>query len=177
MTNRRFLCGILFLTVLLLFNNGCRKDPKSNEDIFSQLEGQDGIYTFKVPPALFIILARSEVPSGEMIDMIGEIENVKLLLFDPTKSKSKTAGNISDEIFASFREFGYELVIRVSHEGADFAAYILDNGDYVTDLMVVITDESSVKSIGLTGKLDSNSITNFAAVMDYSRIKELMDNY
>jgi len=175
MTSKSIPGGIILLVIFLLVYTGCRRDPKSNEDIFSQLEGQEGVYTFKVPAALFLMLARAEVPSGELVDRLGDIEIVKLLMFDPGKSKSKTAGDISNEIFTSFGDFGYEMVIRVTYDGSDFAAYILENDKYVTDLMVVITDRESVTSIGLTGKLDSDSITDFASVMDYGKLKEMID--
>lgn len=175
MKNKPGLKGYLLLLGILVFFQFCGRDSRGNEDIFAELEGEEGIYTFKVPASLFMMVVRSEAPSGEKVDDLGHIEIVKLLIFDAAKSKSKTAGNITDEIYGKFSDFGYELVISVSSGGTNFAAYILDRGDFVSDMMAIISDKESVTGIGLSGRLDAGSIADFASEMDYARLKEIVD--
>lgn len=167
---------VLVSTILLI--QACDNKTRKNEDIFAEMEGKEGVYIFKVPASLFLGMVESETLTDTSKNFsskdIGDIDMVKLMLFDSSKSESQSAADFSGDIFSMFSDFGYEPLVTLSSGGTSMAAYVLEDKGYVSDLMVVIRENESVIGIGLTGKLNAESILSFASEVDYTRVNDLL---
>jgi hypothetical protein len=172
--SRVFTAALTLLASIFLIATACNKS-EGNENLFYELEGRDGISIFKIPVLLFNGIASLELKEGDAIDDLGDIEIVKVLVFDQKSAKKMTLSEVSGIITAKLTGMGYEELLQVSASGIATTAFLLDNGQYISDLMVVITEGESIIGIGLSGRLDINTISKFASGFDYSIIKEYID--
>jgi len=163
--------GVLALILSVLLITACRTEK--NKEIFEDFEGEEGVYMIKLPPGLFLGMLNSE--SGQDETELGNIDYVKLLVFDETRAMDRDSDDIISEIREKFDRFGYEMAIQFSNSGNDISAYLLENEDYVTDLMIVINSDEGVLGLGLSGKLDGGALMNFASEIDYSDLRGIID--
>lgn len=161
---------IAFALLISVILPGCSGEKK-NQEIFDEFEGEEGIYMIKLPPGLF--LGMLSMGDGCDIDPsdIGDIDMVKVMIFDQNKAANRTSGELIDEIKGKFDKFGYEMIIQLNSSGSDISAYILENGEDVTDLMVLVNEGSTMIGMGLSGKLDARSIMKFASEVDYEQFR------
>lgn len=168
MTRNYKIIALILFTVLLA---ACKTEK--NREIFEDFEGEEGVYMLKLPPALFLGMIESE--SGLDEAAVGNIDFVKLLMFDESKATNRSSEDILKEIRDKFDKYGYEMAIQFSSSGNDISAYILDNEDYVSDLMIVINGDEGVVGLGLSGRLDGRALMNFASEVDYDDLSGLID--
>jgi len=167
--NRNILIAFALLIVSVVFS-GCSSDKK-NQEIFDEFEGEEGIYMIRLPPALFLgILSMEEQGDIDPSD-IGDIDMVKLMVFDQKKATNRTSDELIDEIKRKFDRYGYEMIIQFNNSDADISAYILENDENVTDLMVLVNEGSTMIGMELSGKLDARSIMKFASEVDYEQFR------
>jgi hypothetical protein len=168
MTRRQ---GTLTVLLILLILSACNSEK--NREIFEDFEGEEGIYMIKMPPALFLgmLNAGSETDNVEL----GNIDFIKLMVFDESKSTAKSSGDILKEIINKFDHYGYEMTIQFSSGGSDISAYLLDNGDFISDLMIVINGEDGLVGLGLSGNLDGKALMELASTVDYEELMGLVD--
>ncbi|GEM_PF-1069943 len=165
------LSGRLMLVLFAILLLAC--NTESNREIFEDFEGQEGIYMIKLPPSLFLGMVGSETELNK--DQLGNVDFVKLLVFDEAKAASRTSIDIVKEIRQKFDRFGYEMAIQFSSSGNDVSAYILENEDYVSDIMVLINSADGVLGLGISGKLDGKALMNFASEIDYDDLSDIID--
>lgn len=147
-----------------------------NKEIFEDLEGEEGVYMIKLPPALFLKMIDngSDIETGSL----GNIDYVKLLMFDQQNSKSLTSKQLTGDIKDKFDKYGYELVIEFYNGGTGISAYMLQKEEFVSDLMLLISEENNLVGLGLSGRLDSKSLAAFASDIDYDDLIGLSgDNF
>lgn len=171
--NRDFLIALALLIVSVVLS-GCNSDKK-NQEIFSEFEGEEGIYMIKLPPALFLGMLSLEEQGDMDPSDIGDIDMVKIMIFDQNKATNRTSDELIDEIKRKFDRFGYEMIIQFKNSDADISAFILENDENVTDLMVLVNEGSTMIGMGLSGELDAGSIMNFASEVDYEQFRGLID--
>jgi len=125
----------------------------------------------KLPSGLFLGLIEGETEVAT--DDIGNVDYVKLLMFDQENSKKLTAELLAKKIREKFNKYGYELALDFASGGTSASAYILENKEYVSDLMVLVSEKSNIICLGLSGKLDSKSLMKFASEIDYDDLSSL----
>ena len=163
----RILVLVYFFSVFFLVSCSSAK----NQEIFESFEGEEGVYMIKLPPGLFLnmIDKGTEVETKEL----GNIDYVKLLMFDEQNSKSLSSREIVGDIKEKFNKYGYDMAIEFYSSGTGISAYILEKEEYVSDLMLLISQENSLVGLGLSGRLDTKSIVKFASEVDFDDLQEL----
>ncbi|HUS86524.1 MAG TPA: DUF4252 domain-containing protein [Bacteroidales bacterium] len=167
------LAGLLVISALSV--QSCNREER-NREIFEDYEGNEGIYMIKLPPSLFLGMINSGTGKDVDSNEIGNVDFVKVMVFDQSEAGGKTTGELFGEISNKFSSFGYEMIIRINSGGSDISAYILEKDPFVSDLMLIIREDKSLTGIGLSGRLDSKAILNFASEIDFDDLKGLMDN-
>lgn len=150
---------------------GCTSEK--NREIFEDFEGDQGVYMIKLPPSLFIGMLDSEAVLND--EQLGNIEYVKLLVFDEAQAEGKLSSDIVSEIKGKFDKFGYDLAIQFSNSGNDISAYVLENEDYVSDLMLLVKSQEGVLGLGISGRLDGKALMNIASEIDYNDLSGIID--
>jgi len=161
------------LAILLLTVSSC-SDRKRNEDIFSDFEGEKGVYMVKLPPALFLKLLDIERNNTRDEDL-GDINMVKLLIYsrenDTEDDRKKMYGRIRDKL----TDYEYENIFGFNSSTSYISAYILENEDYVTDLMIVFKEDNSLACLGLSGRINGEEVLKFASEMEYNKLRDFID--
>ncbi len=155
--------SILVILAAGLLLQSCNE--QRNREIFDEFEGEAGVSMIKLPPGLFLGMIEGETEVSS--DDLGNVDYVKLMMFNEENSKKLTSKELSGRIREKFDKYGYELAIDFASGGTSISAYILENEDYVSDLMVLVSEKSNVITLGLSGKLDSESLMKFASEIDY----------
>lgn len=159
----------VLLAIMLLACNSER-----NREIFEDYEGEDGVYMVKLPPALLLGMMDSESDFNR--EDLGNVDFVKLLVFDEAKAASRTSAEMLNEIRQKFDKYGYEVAIQFSSSGNDISAYVLENEDYVSDLMVLVNSGDGVFGLGISGRLDGKALMNFASEVDFDDLSGIIDS-
>lgn len=166
MNKKLFVVSILLVGILF---QACQNEK--NKEIFDEFEGQEGFSMIKLPPRLFLGLVEGE--TGTSTDNLGSVDLVKLMIFDESASDKRSSRELAEELSAKFDKYGYELAIDFASGGTAISAYVLENEEYVSDLMIIINEKESLIGLGLSGKLDSQSLMKFASEIDYDDLKDL----
>jgi hypothetical protein len=161
----------LLAAIIALMLAGCNSEK--NREIFEDFEGDQGVYMVKLPPSLFIGMLDSEADIKN--EELGNIDFVKLLVFDEAKAAGRLSVDIVSEIREKFDKFGYDLAVQFSSSGNDISAYVLENDDYISDLMLLVTNQEGVLGLGISGRLDGKALMNFASEVDYEDLSEIID--
>jgi len=166
MIKRLFLLTILIAAV---FFQSC--NTEKNREIFDEFEGEEGISMIKLPPGLFLGLIEGETdaPTKDF----GNVDFVKLMMFDESKTTKQSSRELASEMRDKFDKYGYELAVDYSSGGTSISAYMLEDKDIVSDLMILVSEKTNVIGLGISGKLDSESLLKFASEVDYSDLKGL----
>ncbi|MEZ5001330.1 MAG: DUF4252 domain-containing protein [Bacteroidales bacterium] len=168
--------GTLFTMLLVavtLLGQSCRE--RKNEDIFAGLEGEPGVYMLKIPPVLLTGMLKSDSTATATADTIGNIELVKVLLFNSSESKKYSVSEMNGNLLKRFNEIGYEAVFQASSGGTNISAYLYEKKGEVTDLMLLVAEGESIFGLGISGNLNPESIVNFAGEIEYDRIGDLVN--
>jgi len=161
---------LLVFTVLLSSCNGKR----TNDDVFSEFEGEKGVYMVKLPPRLFMTLIGMEEDRIND-DNIGDIDLVKMLVYSRENNTDEDTGRMMQRISARMNDFEYENIIGFTSSDVYVSAYILDNDQYVSDLMILFKEDQSLVCMGLSGKLDGRKIFKFASNLEYDKLRDFID--
>lgn len=161
----------LLAALMAVMLAGCNSEK--NREIFEDFEGDQGVYMVKLPPSLFIGMVDSEAELKD--EQFGNVDFVKLLVFDEAKAAGRLTGDIVSEIREKFDKFGYEIAMQFSSSGNDISAYVLENDDYISDLMLLVTKHEGVLGLGISGRLDGEALMNFASEIDYNDLSGIID--
>lgn len=164
-------CSILTLLIISLLS--C-SDKRKNDDIFDEFEGEKGVYMVKLPPALFLGLIGMNSDNINKEEM-GDIDLVKFLVYSQENNTADETDHMLQQITAKILDFEYENIIAFNSSDAFVSAYILENEDYVSDLMLLLRENNSLICLGLSGKLDGEAITNFASGIEYNKLRDFID--
>jgi len=156
---------IVFLLVFVVSCSGNRK----NEDIFTEFEGEKGVYMVKLPPALFLSLTGAGDANYDAEEM-GDINFIKLLVYSQENNTREDVDNMFGRVNLKMSEFAYENILGFNSGAAYISAHILENEDYVSDLMLVMREGESLVCLGVSGELDGKKLFEFASRMDYDKL-------
>ncbi len=165
--------NLLILTGILVFLLSSCADKRKNDDIFSEFEGEKGIYMVKLPPALFLALTGMEDENTSSEDL-GDISLVKLLVYSREDASSEETDNMLNRLKTAMNDFEYENILGFNSGKAFVSAYVLDNEEYVSDLMILMRDQESLICLGLSGKLDGQTIFDFATQIEYDKLQNFV---
>jgi len=161
--------AIVAFAILL---SSCQSEK--NREIFDDFEGEEGVYMLKLPPSLFMGIMDNEAGPGK--EELGKVNLVKLMFFDENKAGGeREPGDIHNEIIRKFDRYGYEMALQFSSSGTNISAYMLENEEYVSDIMVVLNGDEGLIGLGLSGRLDGRALMDFALNMDYQELGDLID--
>jgi hypothetical protein len=166
------------ITLIILFTSifffSCRREENSVDKIFSEYEGEDGVYMLKLPPSMFLLLLQkySNVPdvSFDGLDL------VKLMKYNKTESNGFNGTQIINNISSELRELQLEDLLQYSQSGNEVIVKIFEKDDYISDLIILMNDNESVTMIGISGKMEIDDITKLASEIDFKSLKEIQLN-
>ncbi len=162
-----------FLAIMLLAFASC-SDKRKNDDIFNGFEGEKGVYMIKLPPDLFMGMIGMDKEDIDK-DKIGDIDLVKLLVFSRENNTKDDTDHMLGRLTDKMNDFEYENILGFNSSDAYVSAYILDNEDYVSDLMLLLRGSNSLICLGLSGKLDGQEIFNFATQIEYRKLRDFIE--
>ncbi|MCA1757451.1 MAG: DUF4252 domain-containing protein [Bacteroidales bacterium] len=168
---RYFPYTILYHVILvLILSAACSKKQPGNQEIFSRYEGKKGVYIMKIPPALMVTLAGSDEKVSENLDSAGQIDMVKVMVYNRPENEGKTAGETGDEVRAMAHDFGYDLMMSMAGAKTDVSVFMLERGETISDLLVLAREGETLTLIGLSGKLNAEAIMNLISQSDLNSI-------
>ncbi|HCC69563.1 MAG TPA: hypothetical protein DEQ09_00185 [Bacteroidales bacterium] len=162
------------LLALILISVYSCSDKHRNDDVFTEFEGENGVYMVKLPPALFMALIGME---GNDIDTedIGEINLVKLLVYSRENSTEEDTNEMMRRIKGKMNDFEYENILGFNSSNAYVSVYILDNEEYVSNLMILFKENESLVCMGLSGKLNGKEVFKFANRVEYDKLRNFIE--
>lgn len=166
---------INLLIASLIAISAC-KSNRTNEEVFSQFEGESGVYIVKLPPMLFLGLLGV---SGDNVDSekLGDIDYVKLMIHSPEEeSRENVESSVFTRLKTSFSESAYENVVGYSSGSTYVSAYLLEKEEYVSDLMILFKEGNSVVCLGLSGKINGDAIVGLASEIEYEKLRDFVDS-
>ena len=161
------------LALLLVSFTSCT-DKRKNDDIFTEFEGEKGVYMVKLPPALFLGLVGMESDNINKEEM-GDIDLVKLLVYSRENNSEDDTDHMLQRITGKINDFEYENILGFNSSDAYVSAYILENEDYVSDLMLLLKENNSLVCLGLSGKLNGEEIFKFATKIEYDNLRDFIE--
>jgi len=161
------------LALMLLLVTSC-SDKRKNDDIFTEFEGERGVYMVKVPPALFMGLIGMEAEDIDR-EKMGDIDLVKLLVYSRENNSDDDTDRMLHRITGKLNDFEYENILGFNSSDAYVSAYILENENYVSDLMLLLRENNSFVCLGLSGKLDGQAIFDFATQIEYRKLRDFIE--
>lgn len=164
--------SILLALTAILFS--C-SDRRKNDDIFSRFEGERGIYMIKLPPVLFMKLIGMEEESIDP-DKLGNVDLVKLMIYSREDANADDVDDMLGSLKEEFRSYQYENLLGFNSGGAFMTVYMLENEEYVSDVMILFKESNSLACLGLSGKLNGKEIFKFATEIEYNKLKDFIDN-
>ncbi len=161
------------LALMLLAVASC-SDKRKNDDIFTEFEGEKGVYSVKLPPDLFMGLIGMDKEDINK-EKMGDIDLVKLLVYSRENNSKDDTDHMLSRITGEMNDFEYENILGFNSSDAYVSAYILENEDYVSDLMLLLRQDNSLICLGLSGKLDGQEIFNFATQIEYRKLRDFIE--
>ncbi|MDT8400934.1 MAG: DUF4252 domain-containing protein [Bacteroidales bacterium] len=161
------------MAILMLFLPAC-SEKKRNEDIFTEFEGEKGFYMVKLPPALFLKLTGMGGNESSSEDM-GNVDLVKLLIYSRENDTESDRDHMYDRISGKLIDYQYENIFGFNSDQAFISAYILENDEYVSDLMILFRESESLACLGLSGRLNGEEILKFAAGIEYNKLRNFIN--
>ncbi|MEE4215235.1 MAG: DUF4252 domain-containing protein [Bacteroidales bacterium] len=163
------------LAVTILGFSSC-SGKKGNEDIFTEFEGDKGVYMVKLPPALFMNLIGME-KSNIDTEAMGNIKLVKLLIYSRENDTDSERADMYGKISGKLADYEYENLIGFNSGKVFISAYVLENVDYISDLMIVFRENESLACLGLSGRLKGDEIMQFASEIEYNRLRDFVNGH
>ena len=157
------------LLLMLMLALSCGR--QANREIFEDLEGREGIYMIKVPPVLFLTMMQGG--NGPDSLALGDIDFVKFLLFSPDQAPNSSSSDIMGSIREDFYRFGYETAVEFSSGGTFLSAWVLENKDYVSDIVILVKEGDGLVGLGLSGRLNGKAVASFASGIDYDSLRDM----
>lgn len=164
---------IVIFFVLAAILVSCNKKD-SAKDLFEMYEGKEGVYAFRLPPALFLTMLGESLETGnsgyESIDL------VKVLIFSEKEAKTLTNKEMLKDMSAQLAAMDFQELLQFSSGGANVSLSIKnkeDNPDMVTDVIGLVEEEDTFLALGLSGELQLKEIARLAMKLDYDQLKGL----
>jgi len=161
------------LAIIILGFSSC-SGKKGNEDIFTEFEGDKGVYMVKLPPALFMKLIGMESTDVDA-EAMGNIKLVKLLVYSRENDSDRERASLYEKISGKLADYNYENLIGFTSGKVFISVYILENEEYVSDLMILFRENESLACLGLSGRLKGEEIMQFASEIEYDRLRDFVN--
>jgi hypothetical protein len=168
----RKLSLLLLITVISILS--CRRENNSMDDFFKAYEGLEGVSIAKLPPALFLPLLKR---SGYVQDSsVENIDLIRIMVYNKTDDNNPDWNLIRSEIITRLDGLQFEDLINYSGGGDEGVIRILDTGEYISDLVVLINNSKSLSLIGISGKMQMSDITKLATGIDFKSFRDFKIN-
>jgi hypothetical protein len=81
------------------------------------------------------------------------------------------------KISGKLADYEYENLIGFNSGKVFISAYVLENVDYISDLMIVFRENESLACLGLSGRLKGEEIMQFASEIEYNRLRDFVNGH
>jgi hypothetical protein len=163
---------ILFL-LAVVFISGCQiHEGKAAEEIFDKYEGQEGVYTFRIPPGLIGIFLDEE-ENRELKETLREMDFIKVMILDEKKAKSKDKVRILQEFDQKLKENDFEDLLLFNEGTQMIKIKIREQEDFIHEMMILITEEDSFLGLSLVGKISLDRLSSIAKSIDIGDFMEM----
>jgi len=156
---------ILFLLVVV-FISGCQiHNEKAAEEVFDKYEGQEGVYTFRIPPGLIGIFPDEE-ENRELKETLRKMDFIKVMILDEKKTKSSNKNQILQEFDQKLAESNFEDILLVNDGQQTIKIKIREQECLICEMMILITEEDSFLGLSLVGKISLDQLSSVAKSID-----------
>ena len=164
----------IFLFLILPVIYSCSDDRgKAAEDVFEKYEGQEGVYIFKIPPALIGIFIDSE-ENPELKQSMRKMEMIKVMIFDQSKRRKYDKNEIFTEFNQRLRESNFEdLLLASEGEQVIRIKYRENEEKIIQEMMILIMEEDTFFGLSMVGEINLDQLTDVAQSL---KIENFMDN-
>lgn len=108
---------------------------------------------------------------------MGNIQLVKLLIYSRENDTDNKRGLMYDRISGKLTDYQYENLFGFNSGKAFISAYILENDDYVSDLMILFRENESLACLGLSGRLKGEEILKFASEIEFNKLRSFINQH
>jgi len=166
-----FLLPALLLFVIILITGCQNHNEKAAEEVFDKYEGQEGVYTFRIPPGLIGIFLDEE-EDRELKEILRKMDFIKVMILDEKKTKSSNKDQILQEFDQKLAESNFEDILLVNDGKQTIKIKIREEEGYIREMMILITEEDSFLGLSLVGKISLDQLSSVARSVD---IEDFMD--
>ena len=166
-----FLLPVLLLFVIILITGCQNHNEKAAEEVFDKYEGQEGVYTFRIPPGLIGIFLDEE-DDRELKETLRKMDFIKVMILDEKKTKLSNKDQILQEFDQKLAESNFEDILLVNDGQQTIKIKIREEEGYVREMMILITKEDSFLGLSLVGKISLDQLSSVARSVD---IEDFMD--
>ena len=166
-----FLLQALLLFIIILITGCQNHNEKAAEEVFDKYEGQEGVYTFRIPPGLIGIFLDEE-EDRELKETLRKMDFIKVMILDEKKTKSSNKDQILQEFDRKLAESNFEDILLVNDGQQTIKIKIREEEGYVREMMILITKEDSFLGLSLVGKISLDQLSSVARSVD---IEDFMD--
>jgi len=166
-----FLLPALLLFVIILITGCQNHNEKAAEEVFDKYEGQEGVYTFRIPPGLIGIFLDEE-EDRELKEILRKMDFIKVMILDEKKTRSSNKDQILQEFDQKLAESNFEDILLVNDGKQTIKIKIREEEGYIREMMILITEEDSFLGLSLVGKISLDQLSSVARSVD---IEDFMD--
>ena len=163
---------LLFAFVMLAFGPALFAQNDAITKYFDQYKDNESFTIVNVSPKLFEMLAtiaQEEIDDPEILEMIKEMEGLKILKTEETPMK------YYEEAISKIDTRGYEELMTVRDEGQNVRIMVKDEdgGNIVNEMLLLVGGEDEFVLLSFVGKLHLNKLAKLAKNMDIDGMEHL----
>lgn len=151
---------VLFIILFPVILASCVQRDKSRGagEVFGSYEGEQGVITFRLPPAIFSMIIGKEEPA--LRETLKQLDQVKVLLMD------RSAADRNDPEAAFLRklaELGFEDLMVVTESGNRVRIAIYQEEEDIQEVMILVTSEDAFLGLSLVGNIREQDLMEIAS--------------
>lgn len=133
--------ALLFMNHLSIAQSGAMKNL---------VEEYPDATTFVIYHSHFTMLNQNNDP--DIAALAATIDKIKVLTFDNFSSEAKK------KLVADIKEEGFESLMTIKHDGADIAAYIMEDDGNIEGYFLIVKSADNTMAIDVMGSPDAKQI-------------------
>jgi hypothetical protein len=158
--------------MVVLFTMIVSKAQSPADEIFEKYAGKEGfttVYISKYMFDLFSSFESADPEADEMTEAISNLTGIKILAMEePDKSV-----NFFNEMKKKISGGGYKELMIVKEEGQDIQFLVRENGDKISELLLIVSGEGENVLMSIQGDIDMKNISKLAGAMDIEGMERL----
>ncbi|MBK8487567.1 MAG: DUF4252 domain-containing protein [Chitinophagales bacterium] len=145
------------------------------DEFFKKYEGKEGYTSVMISEKLFELVASAAPESeAEITDMIGELQGIRVLVYDQEDAYTKSA-ELYKEASSAISLDAFDELLTVYDEGDKVRLLVRQdpaNKEVINELLILVSGDEFVL-VDIFGQIDLSKISKLADSMDIEGLDEL----